>query len=148
MLQFIPLTEFKFRREGRLLAMAAPYTCCYVWQGVARYRTLREGWRWNGASVPRPLHWWQSPFAPWVAGPSALHDDAYLRQDITRREADALFLASLVYYARAMYPVTASRGWPRRWQRCRLARKLRQARVMYRAVRTFGGVWWRRAKST
>jgi hypothetical protein len=141
-MRYYPLTPFRYRRDGRLLVLESPFEVAYTYRGRSRVRKLRLGFRWNGCSVPPVLHWWHHPLTHWTAPASALHDETYRRKDISRREADSLFLAALVYDARRMYPVLARSGWRRRFQRCRLARKLRQARIMYRAVRVFGEAFW------
>jgi hypothetical protein len=141
-MRYYPLTPFRYRHEGVWLVLESPFEVAYVYRGRSRVRKLRPGFRWNGCSVPPALHWWHHPLTPWTAPASALHDETYRRKDISRMEADALFLAALVYDARRMYPVLAQSGWRRRFQRCRLARKLRQARIMYRAVRVFGVAFW------
>jgi hypothetical protein len=141
-MRYTPLTPFLAHREGRWLVLDAPFDCEYTYRGRTRTRRLHERFRWNGNSVPDLLHWWSDPFQDWTREGSALHDDAYHRCDIPRLEADRLFRAALYHDARRLYPVVATGGL-RRWiERRRLARKLRQARIMYAAVRTFGAAFW------
>jgi hypothetical protein len=143
-MRYTPLMPFLAHREGRWLVMDAPFECEYTYRGRTRTRRLHMRFRWNGASVPPSLHWWQDPYAEWVLAASAWHDEAYHRCDIPRLEADGLFRAALYHDARRLYPVVATGGWRLRYERFRLARKLRQARIMYAAVRTFGAAFWGR----
>jgi hypothetical protein len=128
--------------DGRNLILARPWDVAYMYRGQARIRRLRAGFRWNGCSVPPALRWWLHPHDDWTRPASCLHDHAYAHADIGRREADWLFRLALYREAYERYPVLARRGLRRWWQRMRLSRRLRQARIMHRAVRAFGAVFW------
>ena len=111
----------------------------FVWRGVRYLITL--AFRFNGLSVPRLLHWWEAPWGEWTLIPAAIHDYLYGEQTTTRHSADRCFYAALCYQARLHYPVDG-RGLRLFFQRRILAIKLRRARIMYHAVRRFGGAYW------
>lgn len=82
--------------------------------------TVPAGFVTDLASTPRFLWWWLPPWSTY--GPAAIiHDAAYRRQERTRAEADALFLAGM-----AVLKVPAARRW-----------------VIYLSLRLFGGIAWR-----
>jgi len=94
-------TDASFERpEYVTIATAvAAATLVVLGRALAFDITLRAGFRWNGASIPRWL-WWLvgSPFHPLFMVASAFHDALYQygsRLGITRREADDLFFALL-----------------------------------------------------
>jgi hypothetical protein len=101
----------------------------FLWRGVA-YR-IPSCFEWNGASIPRVLHWWECSFADWLVIPSAIHDYLYRFHHSPREAADRCFLAAM------HYQISIS-GKSRKWQ----ARKLKRARIIYAAVRAFGAAWW------
>jgi hypothetical protein len=101
----------------------------FFWE--SRWREIPAGFRWDGASIPNILHWWERPWADWLVIPSLVHDYLYRYRIGTRYSADRAFLAAMCWQVRHS-------GRSRHWQ----ARKMWRARVCYRAVRTFGGAWW------
>jgi len=117
----------------------------FMWQRV-RY-LIPLAFRFNGLSVPRLLHWWEAPWGEWTLIPAAIHDYLYDAQTTTRHSADRCFYVSLCRNAFIHYPVTATGSglrnhMRRRYQRRLLAIKLRRARMMYHAVRRWGGAYW------
>lgn len=80
-----------------------------------------KGFRFDGASIPRPLWWWNDPSG--VAFPAAIiHDYHYKTQNVSRKYADDVFFRNLV--AIGVRPTAA-------W-------------LMWAAVRLFGGKAWKK----
>ena len=116
----------------------------FTWRAV-RY-LIPLAFRFNGLSVPRLLHWWEAPWGEWTLIPAAIHDYLYGAQTTTRHSTDRCFYASLCRQAYLHYPVYG-RGLWRFFRRRILAVKLRRSRMMYHAVRRFGGAYWIAART-
>jgi len=121
--------------DGRTWVLAKKV--CYVIAGgrlKGRVSTLRRGFRFDWASVPRPF-WHLVPPAGLEGQPYGLaalwHDWLYVHGkvqglSITRKEADAVFLEIMLYVgtakvaARLMYLAVRAGGWCA-WSRYRAA---------------------------
>lgn len=79
-----------------------------------------HGFKTDFASVPRLLRWWLSPWGK-HGNAAVIHDYLYWTQTRTRREADDIFLEGMSV----------------------LEVKNFNKRMMYWAVRIFGGLAWR-----
>jgi hypothetical protein len=112
---------------------------------------IKRGYRFNGASIPLPF--WPiiaRPFTSWVRTAALIHDwfyeynskpfaqvmDGGAYRPITRREVDRVFLRVLVAEINRIFQGDS------RWARYKRARRIARARIMYRAVRNFGGAYW------
>lgn len=84
-----------------------------------RVRVL-PGFATDGVSIPRALRWWADPYSGRHVAAAVIHDGLYATQFTTRAEADQLFLEAL--------------------RACGVRRS--QARLMWLAVRIFGGRAW------
>jgi len=115
----------------------------FCWRHI--WYIIKASFIYNGASIPKVLHWWEYSFALWLIVPSLIHDYFYCTHLVPRHEADLAFYYALVQSAYRHYPVVARRGWLKRIERCRLARKLIRARIMYEAVCAFGHPFWESA---
>lgn len=104
-------------REGDRWELAAPWT--YTTQRGAW--TVPAGYVTDLASTPRWLWWLVPPFGAYL-GAAVLHDFLYSSRPVTRVEADRAFFAAML--------VDGERVW-RAW-------------LIYRAVRWFGWLAWRR----
>ena len=57
--------------------------------------TVPIGFIFDGATIPRPLHWWSSPINGWSDTAAAIHDYLYRFRatlGLTRKFADVVFL--------------------------------------------------------
>lgn len=106
-----------------------------IWHGrndweMAEVYTLNEvtvpkGFRFDGASIPRPLWWWKQPAGiAFAAG--VIHDWLYRSQVLSRREADLHFYQCLIYTGAR--PIAAN--------------------ILWGTVRLFGGKAWNKNAST
>lgn len=98
------------------------------WELVKTYRlnghTVPRGFRFDGASIPRFLWWWNQPSG--IAFPAAIvHDFHYSHQPVPRKFADRSFYWNLIGIG-----VRTTAAW-----------------LMWAAVRVFGGKAWRNHKS-
>lgn len=94
-----------------------------VWETETARRVIKKGFKSDLYSV----EWLGKLVVPDVVehlAPAILHDEAYTRQDISRKEADDMFLEAMKSVGIAMW---------RRW-------------AIYLAVRIGGGRAWRRNK--
>ena len=114
----VPVTP----RRGRYRKTAADVIV--IWRGFVVF--IPHPFRFDGASVPFFLWWWVHPWDAWVVLAACVHDYTYRYRMFTRAECDLLFREILYHKARQS-------RW--RWLRYR---RINQARIMYRAVRTFG----------
>jgi hypothetical protein len=129
----------KVKRVGRIGILQEDYY--FLWMG--HWFCIRAGFRFDGASIPRPF-WWvvARPFTAWVIEAALVHDHLYrchalyecLIEDgagnyrqLTRREMDRAFLAVMLH-------VIDESGKGRVWR----ARRKGRARSMYLAVRKAG----------
>lgn len=81
---------------------------------------IEEGFLTDGASVPRPLWWFAPPFADTYLPAAVLHDAMYATHAVDKNTADWLFLRGMLT----------------------LGVNGTKARLMYHAVRLFGGRPW------
>ena len=81
---------------------------------------IPKGWCTDGASIPRALWWFASPFNGDYLPAAIIHDYLYLTQKISRARADAIFYTMMIQ---------AGVGWLK-------------ATIMYFAVRMFGWLAW------
>ena len=83
--------------------------------------TVPQGFRFDGASIPRPLWWWNQPAG--IAFPAAtIHDWLYKSHAIAREESDLIFYTDLI--STGVRPSVAY--------------------LMWFAARLFGGENWKR----
>lgn len=90
------------------------------------YATIREGYIWNGASIPKAF--WSvigGPFSGKYALGALIHDLLYDTHYTTRKEADEIFLQVM-----EMERVGKAKRW-----------------LMYQAVRRFGSKPWKKSDS-
>jgi len=85
---------------------------------------VKEGFVYDGFSVPRLFHWFQSPFTGLGTVGALIHDALYASELVERKTADLIFVELM-----KMYGV----GWIRR-------------NMMYSAVRSWGWIVWARHK--
>lgn len=81
---------------------------------------IREGFRFDGFSVPRVFHWFQSPFTGKGTVAALAHDALYASELVPRLEADLIFRELLKMYGESVLKRT----------------------VLYQAVRRFGWYAW------
>lgn len=98
------------------------------WSLAKTYRlngyTVPKGFRFDGASIPRPLWWWNDPAG--VSFPAAIvHDYHYTHQTVSRKQADDAFFRNLVSIG-----VRPTAAW-----------------LMWVAVRVCGGRAWRKHRA-
>ncbi len=74
----------EFHIEGRVGVLDAPYG------------DIPAGYRWDGASIPRRLHWWGSAFDTRHVRASLRHDWDYETGRVPRLEADTRYYRDLV----------------------------------------------------
>ena len=82
---------------------------------------IPAGWSTDGASIPRFLWWWISPFNGDYIEAAIVHDYLYMKKPVSRKRADAMF-----------YTIMRQSGVP-----------VLRAWLMFKAVDLFGFAAWR-----
>ena len=134
-----PITELRFKRHGEFAVTTAPF----LFEFMGRVFRIESGYWFDGASIPRVLHWWEKPFAWWIVEGAAGHDYLYqhyafrhnyiLDKDglrpLTRYEMDQCFLGGMIWTIRHSKKT-----------KCRKYRLILRARTAYKAVRRLGWI--------
>ena len=123
-----PQVEWHANGDGPYWLLSDPYLITFplTWKTSIETLPIPEGFRFDLASIPRPLRWFIEPYELSIAAP-LIHDWLYQHGGVTpegtvtRAEADLLLRL-----------IAAAQGvsWLRRW-------------VAWGAVRLFGWAAWR-----